>query len=193
MLKRLYDWTIKLAGGPRAVWALAAVSFAESSFFPIPPDIMLIPMGLAQPKKIWFYAFVCSVASVVGGLLGYFIGAVLFDSVGMWILTFFNLADGAETFKEQYAIYGHWVILFKGVTPIPFKLITITSGAAGYNLAWFVGLSIVTRSARFFLVAALMHFFGPHIAAQLDKHLTKVMIVLVVAIIGGFVAFKYIL
>ena len=192
MFKRLYNWTIELAGRPYAVYALALVSFAESSFFPIPPDVMLVPMALAKPNKIWFYAFVCSVASVVGGLLGYLIGAMLFDSVGMWILEIFHLADKAESFKEQYNEWGHWVILIKGVTPIPYKLVTITSGAAGYNLFWFIILSIITRSARFFILALLMSQFGPFIKRQLDKHLNIILILLVVAIVGGFYLFKYV-
>ena len=191
MLKRLYNWTLDLAGRPYALYALAVVSFAESSFFPIPPDIMIVPMALAQPKKIWLYAAVCSVASVLGGLLGYFIGAVLFESVGMAILNFFSMADGAETFKEQYNQWGHWVILIKGVTPIPYKLVTITSGAAGYNLFWFVVLSMITRSARFFILAALLSQFGPAIRRMLDQHLNLILTLFVVAIVGGFFAFQY--
>ncbi len=192
MLKRLYNWTLDLAGRPYATYALAAVSFAESSFFPIPPDVMLVPMALAQPKKIWWYATVCSIASVLGGILGYMIGMFFIDTAGVWILELFHLADKRGAFEEQYALYGHWVILIKGFTPIPFKLVTITSGAAGYSLPWFIGLSIITRSGRFFFVALLMSKFGPFIKKQLDAHLTLILTLFVVALVGGFYAFKYV-
>lgn len=193
MLRRLYNWTLGLASRPYAVYALALVSFAESSFFPIPPDIMLVPMALAQPKRIWFYALVCSVASVLGGLVGYMIGALLYDSIGSWIFNLYGLTDSAHQFRESYANYGHWVILLKGLTPIPYKLVTITSGFAGYNIFWFTVLSIITRSGRFFILALLLSRFGPFIKRQLDKHLTVILTVFVVVLVGGFFGFKYLL
>ncbi len=191
MLRRLYDWTLDLANRPYAVYAIAAVSFAESSFFPIPPDIMLVPMSLANPKRIWFYALVCGIASVLGGLVGYLIGAVLYDSVGSWLLNVYGLTESANKFREGYAHYGHWVILLKGLTPIPYKLVTITSGFAGYDVFWFTVLSVVTRFGRFFILALLLSQFGPFIKQKLDEHLAPILTVFTITLIGGFFAFKY--
>ncbi len=153
MLKRTYDWCIDAADKPYALWILAAVSFAESSFFPIPPDIMLLPMSLARPKKAWWFATVCTIASVAGGVLGYAIGALLYDSIGQWLITLYGLSDKVETFRASYAEWGAVIILLKGLTPIPYKLVTITSGFAGYNIWLFVLCSIVARGGRFFVVA----------------------------------------
>jgi membrane protein YqaA with SNARE-associated domain len=191
MLRRLYDWTLSLAGRPSAPYALAAVSFAESSFFPVPPDVMLVPMMLARPDRAWAYALICTAASVVGGVLGYMIGLFLYDSIGSWLFQIYGLAEGAETFRHSYAEYGHWVILLKGLTPIPYKLVTITSGFAGYSLFWFVVLSIVTRGARFFVIALLMTRFGPAIKRVIDRHFNLIATLAVVALVGGFVAFRY--
>ncbi|MET0745972.1 MAG: YqaA family protein [Microvirga sp.] len=191
MLRRLYDWTLSLAAKPSAPYALAAVSFAESSFFPVPPDVMLVPMMLARPDKAWFYAGICTVASVIGGLLGYAIGALLYDSLGSWLFHLYGLTDGAESFRRSYAEYGHWIILLKGMTPIPYKLVTITSGFAGYSLFWFVILSIITRGLRFFLVALLMSRYGPAIKGIIDRHFNLVAGAAVAVIVGGFVAFRY--
>ena len=193
MLRRLYDWVLSLAARPSAVWALGAVSFAESSFFPVPPDAMLIPMVIARPERAWLYALVCTVASVAGGVLGYAIGALLYDSIGAWLFQLYGLTEGAETFRRSYAEYGHWVILLKGLTPIPYKLVTITSGFAGYDLLWFTILSLVTRGARFLMLAALLGRFGPLIKGVLDRHLNLVLVLLVIAIVGGFAAFRYLL
>jgi membrane protein YqaA with SNARE-associated domain len=191
MLRRLYDWTLSLAGRPSAPYALAAVSFAESSFFPVPPDVMLVPMMLARPDRAWTYALICTVSSVVGGVLGYLIGLFLYDSIGNWLFQVYGLTEGAETFRHSYAEYGHWVILLKGLTPIPYKLVTITSGFAGYSLFWFVVLSIVTRGARFFFIALLMTRFGPAIKSLIDRHFNLIAAIAVVALVGGFVAFRY--
>jgi membrane protein YqaA with SNARE-associated domain len=191
MLRRLYDWTLSLAARPSAPYALAAVSFAESSFFPVPPDVMLVPMMLARPDRAWFYALICTLTSVAGGLLGYVIGLFLYDSLGTWVFQLYGLTEGAETFRHQYAEYGHWIILLKGLTPIPYKLVTITSGFAGYSLFWFFVLSVLTRGARFFVIALLMSRFGPFIKNIIDRHFTAVATVAIVAFIGGFVAFKY--
>ena len=191
MLRRLYDWTLSLAARPSAPYALAAVSFSESSFFPVPPDVMLVPMMLARPDKAWFYALICTITSVLGGILGYVIGLVLYDSIGAWLFRLYGLAEGAETFRHAYAEYGHWVILLKGLTPIPYKLVTITSGFANYHLGWFILLSILTRGARFFLVALLMSQFGPRIKSIIDNNFNAVAAGAIVAIVGGFVAFRY--
>jgi membrane protein YqaA with SNARE-associated domain len=193
MLRRLYDWTLSLSAKPSAPYALAAVSFAESSFFPVPPDVMLVPMMLARPDKAWFYAGICTVSSVIGGLLGYAIGALLYDSIGTWLFQLYGLTQGAEAFRHSYAEYGHWIILIKGLTPIPYKLVTITSGFAAYSLSWFVVLSIITRGLRFFLVALLMSRYGPAIKGIIDRHFNLVAVAAIVVIIGGFVAFRYLI
>jgi membrane protein YqaA with SNARE-associated domain len=193
MFKRLYQWTLSLAAKPWAPYALGGVSFAESSFFPVPPDVMLVPMALARPEKSWVYATLCTLTSVAGGLLGYVIGALLFDSVGLWLFNLYGLTKGAEAFREAYAHYGHWIILLKGLTPIPFKLVTITSGFAGYNLFWFVVLSLITRGARFFLLAVLLSRYGATIKRLLDEHFGLFMLLIGVTIVLGFWAFRYVL
>lgn len=193
MFKRLYDWTIGMAESPRAPQALAAVSFAESSFFPVPPDVMLVPMTMAQPKKAWTYAAICTVASVLGGIVGYLIGALLYDTVGAWLIRLYGYGDKMDAFRALYQQHGHWIILIKGFTPIPFKLITIASGLAGYDFLMFVLLSIITRGARFFLVAGVMNRFGAPIRRFIEDNLTLVGIVTVVAIVGGFVVAKTLL
>jgi membrane protein YqaA with SNARE-associated domain/disulfide bond formation protein DsbB len=156
MLRALYDWTVRLAESPRASWALAAVSFAESSFFPVPPDVMLAPMALARPERAYRYALICTIASVLGGILGYAIGSLLFDSVGLWMLNLYGLGQKIDDVRSSYAQYGAYLILIKGLTPIPFKVVTIVSGAMSYPLAAFIALSVITRGARFFLVAVMM-------------------------------------
>ena len=193
MLRRLYAWVLALAAKPSAPWALGAVAFAESSFFPVPPDAMLVPMVVSRPDRAWAYAGIATVASVAGGLLGYAIGALLFESVGQWLFQLYGLADKAETFQDSYAQYGHWVILLKGLTPLPYKLVTITSGFAHYSLAWFVLLSAITRGARFFLVAGLLARYGVSIRAVLDRHLGVVLAAFASMVILGFVAFKVLL
>ena len=193
MIRRLYEWILALAAKPSAPWALGAVAFAESSFFPVPPDAMLVPMAVSRPDRVWLYATIATVASVLGGLLGYAIGALLFDSVGLWLFNLYVLADKAETFQASYATYGHWVILLKGLTPIPYKLVTITSGFAHYSLFWFVLLSVVTRGARFFLLAWLLGRYGIGIRAVLDRHLNVVAGLFAAVVILGFVAFKVML
>lgn len=193
MIRRLYEWILALAAKPSAPWALGAVAFAESSFFPVPPDAMLVPMAVSRPDRVWLYATIATVASVLGGLLGYAIGALLFDSVGLWLFNLYGLADKAETFQASYATYGHWVILLKGLTPIPYKLVTITSGFAHYSLFWFTLLSVVTRGARFFLLAWLLGRYGIGIRAVLDRHLNVVAGLFAAVVILGFVAFKVML
>jgi membrane protein YqaA with SNARE-associated domain len=167
------------------------VSFAESSFFPVPPDVMLVPMCLAKPERAWYYATICTVTSVLGGVAGYLIGALLYDSLGAWLFQVYGLTEGAETFRASYAEYGHWIILLKGLTPIPYKLVTITSGFASYDLLWFVVLSVLTRGARFFALAALLGRFGPFIRDILDRHFNAAVALFAAALIGGFVAFRY--
>jgi membrane protein YqaA with SNARE-associated domain len=191
MFRRLYDWTLALASRPAAPYALGAVSFAESSFFPVPPDVMLVPMALARPDRVWSYALIMTVTSVIGGLAGYAIGALLYESVGQWLFRIYGLTEGAEAFRAAYAQHGHWVILLKGLTPIPYKLVTITSGFAAYDLFWFVILSIITRGARFFVLAAVLSRFGTPIKRVLDEHFNTAVASLVAAVVLGFLAFRY--
>ncbi|PSO22054.1 DedA family protein [Bradyrhizobium sp. MOS003] len=187
MLKRIYDWCIDAAHKPYALWIMGAVSFAESSFFPVPPDVMLIPMSLARPQRAWLYAMVCTVTSVLGGIVGYAIGALLFDSVGQWLIQVYGLGGKVEAFRASYAEWGAVIILLKGLTPIPYKLVTITSGFAGYNILLFVLCSIVARGGRFFIVAILLNRYGDWIRVKIEKHLGLVVAVGAAVLVLGFV------
>ena len=191
MLRRIYDWCIAAADKPYALWILAAVAFAESSFFPVPPDIMLLPMSLARPKRAWWFAAVCTVASVAGGMLGYAIGALLYDSVGHWLIQLYGYGDKVEAFRAAYAQWGAWIILLKGLTPIPYKIVTITSGFAGYNFWMFVGLSFIARGIRFYLLAFLLHRYGPQARAIIEERLTFWVTLSAVILVAGIVAALY--
>jgi membrane protein YqaA with SNARE-associated domain len=186
MFKRLYHWTLSLAESRHATPALAAVSFAESSFFPIPPDVVLVPMALAKPKKALWYAFVCTLASVAGGIVGYGIGYLLYDSIGKWLIQIYGYGDKAEALRVFYSQWGWLFILIKGMTPIPYKLVTIVSGLLEYNFALFVLLSIITRGARFFLIAGVLNFWGDSIRALLEKHFATFMVIILACVVGGF-------
>jgi membrane protein YqaA with SNARE-associated domain len=190
-MRRLYDWVMGLARHRFAIPFMGVVSFAESSFFPIPPDVMLVPMILANRRKAFTIAAVCTVTSVLGGLLGYAIGFYFFETIGAWVVKTYGLQAGLEKFRDEFARYGTWVILIKGLTPIPYKLVTIASGAAHFDLFTFVWASIVTRGARFFLVAALLWKYGEPIRLFIEKRLTLVMWAFLIALVGGFVAVKF--
>jgi membrane protein YqaA with SNARE-associated domain len=190
LLRRLYDWIMRLAESPKALWALAAVSFAESSFFPIPPDPMLVPMVLAQRKKAWIFAAVCTLASVAGGVGGYFIGYGL-EGVGRWLLALYAEPESMANLKAWYAEWGLWFILIKGLTPIPYKVVTIYSGLMGFDLKVFIAASVVTRGARFFLVAGLLYFYGEPVREFIERRLTLVTTLFFVLVVGGFVALRY--
>lgn len=192
MLRKMYAWAVAKAHTKSAVWVLAAVSFLESSFFPIPPDAMLLPMCLAHRKKAMFFAAVCTVASVLGGIVGYAIGAFLYETVGHYLINLYGLGQQAEEFKHAYAEYGAAIILLKGLTPIPYKLVTIVSGLAAYPLLPFIILSLITRGARFFIIAWLLQLYGEPVRIFVEKHLEKVMLAMLAAVILGFVAIKYI-
>ncbi|MGL3105080.1 YqaA family protein [Bradyrhizobium sp. BR 1432] len=193
MLKRIYDWCIDAAHKPYALWIMGAVAFAESSFFPVPPDVMLIPMSLARPQRAWVYAAICTVTSVVGGMVGYAIGALLFDSVGQWLIQVYGLGDKVDAFRASYTEWGAIIILLKGLTPIPYKLVTITSGFAGYNILLFILCSIVARGGRFFVVAILLNRYGDWIRVRIEKHLGLwVAIGAAVLVLGFVVAIKLI-
>ena len=191
MLQRLYARVLAIAAGPNALAALLVVSFVESSVFPIPPDILLIPMILARPRAAWRLAALCTLASVAGGMVGYAIGYFLFDAIGRPVLEFYHAMDSNEALKAGFAEWGVWIIIIKGMTPIPYKLITIASGVAHFDLALFIGASIVSRSLRFFLVAALLWQFGDAARRFIERRLTLATSLFAVALVGGFVALRY--
>jgi len=191
MLLGLYNWTIALGQSRHALWALALIAFIESSVFPIPPDVLLIPMVIALPRKAFLFATVATVFSVLGGIFGYYIGAVLFDSVGQPLLDFYGKAEQFDSFSDSYNQYGAWAVLIAGVTPFPFKVITILSGSTDLNFSVFLFSSILARGLRFFLIAALLWKFGVPIRTFIEKRLGLVFIVAVVLLLGGFLLVKY--
>lgn len=192
MLRRLYDWTMSLARTRHAEKGLAGVSFIESSVFPIPPDVLLIPMVLADRSKWMRYALVCTIASVAGAVLGYVIGAFLFDLIGQRIIALYNAQDAFASIRNWYDTWGAWGVLFAAVTPFPYKVLTIFSGFVGFSLVPFILVSILGRGLRFFLVAWLLHRFGAPIQAFIEKNLGLLFTLFMVLLVGGFVAVRYI-
>ncbi len=193
MFRNLYDWTMKQAAGKHALPALAVVSFAESSFFPIPPDVMLIPMVLARPERAWLIAIVCTASSVLGGVLGYAIGYFLFSTIGQMIIDFYHMQAGFDAYREMFAEYGLWIILVKGLTPIPYKLITIASGVFNFDFLVFMAASLATRGVRFFAVSALLWKYGAPIREFIDKRLTLLGYGFLGLLVGGFVVVRFVL
>ena len=191
MIRRLYDWTIRLAAHPRALWALAIIAFIESSVFPIPPDALLIPMILARPNKAWLYAGVATVFSVLGGLLGYFIGAFAFEQLGKPILEALNKSDAVIKFSVRFNDLGFWTVLSAGITPFPFKVITIMSGATGMPLNVFAPTAIVARGLRFFVVAALLRVFGEPIRSFIENSFGWVSLVAIMLLVCSFFMVGY--
>ena len=187
MFKKLYDWTMSLAGSRHAPFALGAIAFAESSFFPLPPDLILVPMSLAEPKRAWYYAALCTVASVAGGALGYAFGALFYDTIGQWLIAIYGYGEKMEAMRAFYAQWGAIFILVKGLTPIPYKLVTIVSGLMAYNFPLFIGLSLITRGARFFILAAALNHFGDPIRERLESHFGLFMGGLAAIVVVGFV------
>jgi membrane protein YqaA with SNARE-associated domain len=190
-MRRLYDWMMRMAASRRAPWALALVSFIESSFFPIPPDVMLIPMILSRREQAWWYASIATVASVVGGLLGYAIGYYFYDTVGLPILKFYGREHALDSFIAFVHTYGVPAVIIKGMTPIPFKVVTIAAGVAKMDLFAFIGASIIARAMRFYLVAGLLYFFGEPIREFIERRLMLVTTLFVVVLVGGFVVVRY--
>ena len=190
MLLRLYQRVLALAASRHAALWLAVISFAEASFFPSPPDALLSPMALARPERAWRYALICTAASVAGGALGYLIGYGLFDIVARPLLAAYHYEAAFERFRQTYADWGVWIILIKGLTPIPYKIVTIASGAAGFNFGIFMLASLATRGARFFLVATLLHFWGDHVRDFIERRLTLVTTAIAVGVIGGFLVLR---
>lgn len=191
MLKSLYDWTMGLASHRHAIWALAFIAFIEASVFPIPPDVLMIPLILAQPRKAWWIATVCLVASVLGGMLGYGIGAFAYESIGQPILEALGKAHAMEEFSTRFNDYGFWTVLGAGITPFPFKVITILSGWTAMPLEVFVPTAIIARATRFFVVAALLWKFGEPIREFIEKRLGLVFTLFLILLVGGFFAVKY--
>ena len=191
LLRVLYDWTMANAQGRHAWAALFAISFAESSFFPIAPDVMLMPMVLADRKRAFLLAAWCTLASVLGGMFGYAIGALLYDSIGQWLIAVYGYGESLEAFRATYAEWGAWIILIKGLTPIPYKIVTIASGFAGYNFLMFMILSAITRGTRFTLVAGLLYWFGEPIKGFVEKRLELAMLLVLGTIILGFLLAHY--
>jgi membrane protein YqaA with SNARE-associated domain len=190
MLRNLYHRVLSLAASPRAGWWLAVVAFAESSFFPIPPDVLLVPMALARSERAWRFALICTIASVCGGALGYFIGYAVFNQLALPVLEFYGYGAKFAAFQAMYDRWGLWVILIKGLTPIPYKIVTIASGAAKFNFWAFMAASAVTRGARFFIVATLLHFWGEPVRDFIERRLTLVTTGVALGIVGGFVALR---
>jgi membrane protein YqaA with SNARE-associated domain len=191
VIRRVYDWTMQQAASPHAMRVLGVVSFLESSIFPVPPDAMIVPMVLSRPLDAWRIAFVATVTSVVGGLFGYLIGYALLESVGQWIIQLYGLAERVAEYQMAYNQWGLWIILIKGLTPIPYKLVTIASGMAHFSLAVFIAASVVTRGARFFLVAALLRWYGMPIRDFIEARLTLVTSMFAALIVLGFVSLRY--
>ena len=188
MLRRLYDYFIAASGKRHALWTMGALSFTESSVSPIPPDVMLIPMSLAHPRRAWYYASVCTLASVVGGLVGYAIGALLYESVGQWLIGLYGYDDKVESFRKAYAEYGAWIILLKGLTPIPYKVVTITSGFADYNVFLFTLLSIIARGMRYYVVAFLLNKYGMRARHVIEERLGLWVTLGAIVVFGGLAA-----
>ena len=191
MIRRLYDWTLRLAETRHAMWALAVVAFLESSIFPIPPDLLMIPMILARPQKAWEIAALALVASVLGGLAGYWIGASLYDGVGRPVLEFYGKDVYFGEFSARYNEWGAWAVLVAGVTPFPYKVITILSGATALSLPVFIAASVVARGLRFFLVAALLWKFGPPVREFAERRLGLLFTAFVALLFGGFYVLRF--
>lgn len=191
-LRRLYDWTMRLAAHRHAIWWLALLAFSESFFFPIPQDIMMIPMILAARHQAFKIAFIASVASVMGGAAGYWLGSGLYETVGVAIIEFYGYADKYETFQHWYVLWGEWIVAAGAFTPIPYKVITIASGAANMDFASFMGVSALGRGARFFLLAIMLWYFGEPIRRFIEQRFGLVSTLFFVILIGGFVAIKFV-
>ena len=192
MLRRFYDRVLLLAASPRAPLWLALVSFAESSFFPVPPDALLVPMALARPERAWRLAAICTAASVLGGMGGYLIGYAFYDAVALPLIQFYHLEAKADAFVAGFREYGLWIILIKGLTPIPYKIVTIASGLAHFDFGLFVVASVATRGARFFLLAALLRFYGEPVRGFIERRLTLVTSLTAAGIVGGFVLLRFV-
>ena len=191
-LKRTYNWTLEKAQHKNAKWYLSLISFAESSFFPIPPDILLIPMALASKANALFYAFICTLFSVLGGILGYAIGYFFYNSVGIYIVDFYHLENSFNIFENYYKEFGILIVFGAGITPFPYKFITIASGVFGLNIFLFIIVSIIGRGLRFYLIAILLYFFGEKIKLIIDKYFNILTIVFFILLVGSVFIIRFI-
>lgn len=191
MLQKTYDWTMSLAAHPKALWALAVISFAESSFFPIPPDVLLLPMILANRGKAWLYALVCTLASVAGGFFGYAIGMLAFDQIAQPVLAFYGNEAVFASFSDMYNAWGFWLVVAGGFTPIPYKVMTVASGATSLDLFVFGGASLLSRGGRFFLEAVLLYYIGPPIREFVEKRLALMTTLAFILLLGGFLVIRF--
>ena len=192
MIRAAYDWVMRLSAHHNATWVLFVVAFLESSVFPIPPDALLIPMGLARHARVWWYATVSTIASVLGGLAGYMIGYFLFDAIGQPLLAFYGMEEKFATFTQWYQDNGAAIVLFAGITPFPYKVITIASGAVALNIWVFMIASVVARAARFYLLAALLYWFGPKARVFIERYLGWITLAAGILLVGGFLILRYI-
>ena len=190
-LKRLYNWTLDKANHKNAKWYLSLISFAESSFFPIPPDILLIPMALASKTKAIFYAFICTFSSVLGGIMGYAIGYYSYNTVGIYIIEFYHLENSFSIFENYYNEFGMLIVLGAGITPFPYKFITIASGVFGLNIFLFIFVSIIGRGFRFYLIAILLYFFGEKIKLIIDRYFNVLTIVFFILLVGSVFIIRF--
>ena len=193
MLRKLYDWVLHWAETPYGSWALFILAFCESSFFPIPPDILLIALSIAIPKKSFKYALICSIGSVIGGCFGYLIGWQFMAIIGEKIIAFYGLTEKIDYVRELYIRYDAWAVGVAGFTPIPYKIFTISAGAFKIDFSVFLIASIISRSARFFLVGGLIYIFGPKIQVFIDRYFDVLAVAFTILLIAGFVAVKYFL
>jgi membrane protein YqaA with SNARE-associated domain len=191
-MKKLYDWVLSWAHSPYGVWALFILAFSESSFFPIPPDVLLIALCVSIPKRSFYFALICSAGSVLGGLLGYLIGYSFMSTAGMPIIEFYDLSSQFERLQTIYTAYDAWAIAIAGFTPIPYKVFTISAGAFHINLFVFTVASLISRSARFFIISTLIYFYGEKIQAFIERYFNILSIAFVVALVGGFLLMKFI-
>ena len=190
-LRRQYDWVLASANTPQAIWLLCLFSFAESSVFPLPPDLLLIPMILAHRNQAWKLAALCTITSVLGGLLGYAIGYYLYASLGEWVIHTYNLSAAFDRFQQGFAEWGFWIIALKGLTPIPYKLVTIASGVAHFDLKTFLVASVIARGFRFYLLSGLLWWCGPWARQWIERYLGLFLTLSLGIIVVGFIIFKF--
>lgn len=191
MLQRSYKWILDFAAHPKAIWMLVAIAFAESSFFPLPPDPLYIAMILAQKENAMRLATICTLSSVIGGLLGYYIGYALYETLGEWIIQTYSLQAAFEKFQDSFQEWGFWIVALKGLTPIPYKVVTIFSGVAGLDLSTFIMASILARGFRFFGLALILKKAGPAVKEFIDNNLTFVFTLALFSLVAGFFILKH--
>ena len=191
IFRKLYDWTLDKAGHKKSSWFLVIISFAESSFFPIPPDVLLIPMVLANRLRAWFYALICTLSSVIGGIVGYLIGYLFYSNIGSLIVDFYGLSNAFENFENYYTQWGIWIVLGAGFTPFPFKFITIASGVFGLNIFLFIIVAIIARGLRFYLISSLLFIFGDKIKNLIDKYFNLLVSLFFILLISSILFLKF--